>query len=276
MTTPWDEHVALITGGARGLGLAVAQRLAGLGVAVGLVDAPRTPPATISYGVSGPADLDATVALLRGAGARATGVATDVRSRSEVATAVTTIESELGPISLVVSAASVFGHVEAGQMVDDEWDDVVDTNLHGVYNTVRETLPLLTARGRGHILVLVGDEARRGVAGISHVAAAGWSAIGLAKSVAVECAPSGVAVNVICCGAIEGEVSASADFARLYPGDGTTDLAGALAAKHPNGASWVPVDAVADAAVFVLGAPGTTLTGSVLDVSNGLPALNSV
>lgn len=276
MTTAWGDHVALITGGARGLGLAVADRLATLGAAVGLVDAPRARPSTIAYELCGPADLEGAVALLRREGARATGVAADVRSRSEIAAAVDEVERELGPITLVVSAAAVFGHVEAGRMTDDEWDEIIDTNLHGVYNLTREALPRLANRGRGRVLVLLGDEARRGVAGVSHVAAAGWSAIGLAKSIALESAQSGVAVNVICCGAIEGVVSASTDFARLHGGDAGTDPAEVLAARYPNGSPWVPLDAVVDAAVFLLGVPGTVMTGSVLDVANGLAALNSV
>jgi NAD(P)-dependent dehydrogenase (short-subunit alcohol dehydrogenase family) len=160
-------------------------------------------------------------------------------------------------------------------MSDDEWDEVVDTNLHGVYNVARETLPRLTGRGRGRMLVLVGDEARRGVAGVSHVAAAGWSVIGLAKSIALESARSGVAVNVICSGPVDGVPSASPDFARLYGGGDTTATVIALESKHPDGEAWVPVESVVEAAVFVLGAPGTAMTGSVFDISNGLSALNS-
>jgi NAD(P)-dependent dehydrogenase (short-subunit alcohol dehydrogenase family) len=276
MSTQWEEQVALVTGGARGLGFAVARRLADLGAKVALVDAPRSRPFTLGYEVSGPDELDAAVEHLRSTGAHAIGVPADVRSRPDVAAAVETIERELGPISLVVTAASVFGHVEAGRMSDDEWDEVVDTNLHGVYNVARETLPGLTERGRGRMLVLVGDEARRGVAGVSHVAAAGWSAIGLAKSIALESARSGVAVNVICSGAIDGVPSASPDFARLYGGgDAAADVVAALEAKHPDGEAWVPVESVVDAAILVLGAPGTAMTGSVFDISNGLSALNS-
>jgi NAD(P)-dependent dehydrogenase (short-subunit alcohol dehydrogenase family) len=276
MSVRWDDHVALVTGGARGLGFAVARRLAELGAKVALVDAPRSRPFTLGYEVSGPDELAAAVERLTSTGARAIGVSADVRSRPDVAAAVETIERDLGPISLVVTAASVFGHVEAGRMSDDEWDEVVDTNLHGVYNVTRETLPRLTERGRGRVLALVGDEARRGVAGVSHVAAAGWSVIGLAKSIALESARAGVAVNVICSGAIDGAPSSSPDFARLYGGgDAGADVVAALEAKHPDGEAWVPIESVVDAAIFVLGAPGTAMTGSVFDISNGLSALNS-
>lgn len=277
MSTQWEEQVALVTGGARGLGFAVARRLAELGAAVALIDAPPSRPLTLGYELSGPDDLAAAVERLRDTGARVLGMPADVRSRPAVAAAVGTVERELGPISIVVTAASVFGHVEAGRMTDDEWDEVVDTNLHGVFNVTRETLPLLTERGRGRVLVLVGDEARRGVAGVSHVAAAGWSVIGLAKSIALESARSGVAVNVVTSGAIGGAPSASADFARLYGGDRQDgDVVVALEAKHPDGEAWVPIESVVDAAIFVLGAPGTAMTGSVFDISNGLSALNSV
>ena len=103
MSTQWNEHVALVTGGARGLGFAVARRLAGLGAKVA-VDR-RAAVAAVHARVRGlrTDELDAAVERLRSSGARAIGVPADVRSRPDVAAAVETVERELGPITLVVT-----------------------------------------------------------------------------------------------------------------------------------------------------------------------------
>lgn len=261
--------VAVISGGGRGVGRAIAVELAERGVACILLDAPDPAPHTASPPALDADALAATTAEIAAINEATVGCPVDVRDRQAVGAALATAAATVGDPTLLVVAAAVFNTVEVGRMNDDEWDEVLDTNLHGAYNVAREVLPGMVARGRGRVLFLVGDEGRRGVAGLSHLAAASWGAIGLAKSIALETAAAGVGVNVLCTGPVRGEVTDGAAFRRVA-GDESV-----LATKHPNNEAWVPTGDVVDAALFLLGRPGTSMSGSVLDVSNGMSALNT-
>ena len=201
--------VALVAGGAQGIGLEIARRLAASGSNVALLDAPATPPTTVGYRLASKDDLDAAVTELSELGVQAVGVNPDVRSRDEVDGAVRVVEDALGPVRALVVASGLYVRKDAADLTDDDWDEVIDTNLHGFFNLARRVLPGMTSRGDGRIVALVGDEGRRGMAGQSHLAAASWAVIGLAKSIALESAAAGVAVNVVCAGPSENVVTRS-------------------------------------------------------------------
>ncbi|QWF21222.1 SDR family NAD(P)-dependent oxidoreductase [Nocardioides sp. LMS-CY] len=271
------DKVVVVTGGARGIGLEVARSMAADGAVLVLLDAPGAM-STLGYDAAGPDDLARAAESVRASGARCTTYAVDVRDRRAVAAAVDEIVRDVGCPDVVVNCAGVCSVVDADEMSDEHWAEVVDTNLHGAYNLVRAVIGPMTARGGGAILQVVGDEARRGAARLSHVSAAGWAAIGFAKSVALESAAAGVAVHVLCVGPVETALtesdafrSAAADRREVLRGE---EALAALGARHPNGAAWVSMTDVVRAARF-LAASGTSATGSVLDVSAGLSALNS-
>ena len=263
--------LTLVAGGASGIGLDIARRLAESGSDIAILDAASTPPQTIGYPLASADDLAAAVAELSDLGVQVAGASPDIRLREQVDAAVRGIEDSLGPVRRLVVASGVFVRKQAIELTDDDWNEVVDTNLHGFFNLARRVLPGMTSRGDGRVVALVGDEGRRGMGGQSHLAAASWAVIGLAKSIALEVAASGVAVNVVCAGPSEGPITASDTFAGQFEGD----VGSALAAKHPDGRAWVSAEEVVDAVTFLLSARSTAMTGSVLDVSNGLSALNS-
>lgn len=265
------DGLTLVAGGATGLGADIARRIAELGGDIAVLDASPTPPATVGYPLATAADLERITAELATLGARTIGVRADVRSRTQVDDAVRAVEDALGPVRRLVVASGLFVRKAAVDLTDADWDEVVDTNLHGLYHLSRRILPGMTSRGEGRVVAIVGDEGRRGVAGQSHLAAASWAVIGLAKSIALEVAAAGVAVNVVCAGPTPTPATESAAFTGQFDGDATA----ALAAKHPNGQAWVAASDVVDAVTFLLAAPGTAMTGSVLDVSNGMSALNT-
>lgn len=270
-------EVAVITGGARGIGRAIALGLAATGVDIALVDVAPNSVTTTPYQLSDAERLVTTANEVRALGVRCAEEPADVRNRDAMGVAVQNIERELGPITMLVGAAAVGSVADAGRMTDEEWDDVVDTNLHGFYNTTRMIVPLMVARGHGRVLAIVGDSARRGVAGLSHVAAAGWGVIGLVKSIALEVAPVGVAVNALCTGELSSAFTESDAYQQhaTRGGDRSRTKEAALAERNPNNVAWVDEDEVVRAALFILQARGTSMTGSVLDVSNGLSALNT-
>ncbi len=273
----FENKVVMVAGGARGIGHQVSLALAEAGATIVLVDAPR-PMSSLDYSLTGADDLTAAVEAVRAMGGTCTGYELDVRDRIRVIDTVQRCLSEVGPVDMLVNCAGVASVVDAGDMDDAAWAEVVDTNLHGFYNLVRTLSAQMAERGSGNILVVLGDEARRGAAGLSHVSAAGWAAIGLAKSLALEVAPAGVAVNVLCVGPVDTTMAASAEFRsavadsrEVLSDQGAVD---AMANRHPNDRTWVPMGEVVRAARFLLGS-GTATTGSVLDVSAGLSALNS-
>ncbi|RNL62446.1 SDR family NAD(P)-dependent oxidoreductase [Nocardioides marmoriginsengisoli] len=273
----FESKVVMIAGGARGIGRAIATSLAGAGAQIVLVDAPA-PMQTLGYPLPDADALESAVAEIRAAGGTCTGYELDVRDRPRVAETVQRCIAEAGRIDMLVNCAGVGSVSDAGEMDDLTWSEVVDTNLNGFYNLVRAVTAHMTARGSGNIVAVVGDSARRGAAGLSHVSAAGWATIGLAKSLALETADAGVAVNVLSLGPVDTELSSSAEFrsavADLRHVVHGQDAIEAMGRRHPNCEPWVPMEDVVRAARFLLGG-GTSMTGSVLDVSAGLSALNS-
>jgi NAD(P)-dependent dehydrogenase (short-subunit alcohol dehydrogenase family) len=221
--------------------------------------------------------LDALAAELRALGRRCLVETVDLRSRTGVRRLVERTVEELGAIDVLVVASGVASVVPVSSMSDRDWDEVVDTNLHGLFNVAREVVPVMVARSSGRVVVIVGDEARRGVAKLAHVAAAAWAAIGLAKSIALETARSGVAVNVVVAGWPEGPFTSTSAFRDLVAPDALDPGAveAALAERHPNGAAWVDADAVVDAVLFCAASRTTAMTGSVIDVTDGASALNT-
>lgn len=270
-------RIALVTGGGRGVGAACARELAREGADVALLDAPeglRTP----AYPLTSNAELAALAAEIRGLGRRCLPLAVDVRDHEAVAAAVTQVVADLGGLDLIVVAAGIRTIATADELGDEAWDETVDVNLHGTYHVLRQAVPGMGDRGFGRVVVVTGDEARRGAPALSHYAAAGWAQIGLAKSVALETADAGVAVNVVCTTTLDTTMLATPDAWAREAGEPGADRAAAehaLRVRHPYSQAYADVDTVVDAALFLLGQPGVQLTGSVLDVSNGLSALNS-
>jgi NAD(P)-dependent dehydrogenase (short-subunit alcohol dehydrogenase family) len=278
MSGRFEGRTALVTGGARGVGAAVALALAEGGADVALFDAPgelRSP----GYPLGDAAALEESAAAVRATGRDALALACDVRDRAAVHAALGQVQEALGPIDLVVLAAGIRTPVAVAEMSDADWDETVDTTLNGAFNVLREVVPAMIDGDGGRIALVLGDEGRRGAPLLSHQAAAAWGAIGLAKSVAVETADAGIAVNVVCTTELDtpafGTPASWAQAARA-DGAGAEDAAHALRIRHPRSEAFVPLERVVETVLFLLGQPGEEMTGSVVDISNGLSALNSV
>lgn len=282
---PFDGVRALVTGGARGQGAAIALALAERGADLALWDAPEGIDTSVDYALATTADLRRTVDQVAAVGRRCVVRQVDVRDVDAVAVAFSDAVDALGSIDVIVCGAGIRSVAPIEKLTDTMWDDVVDTNLHGTYHTLRAALPHLTANRRGRILVIAAEEGRRGAPLVSHYAAAAWAVIGLVKSIAWECAPDGIAANVLCSGPVDTAMSDSPSFARLAlagrSGTGwVTDtpargaVVDALAQRHPTGVPFVSMDAIVGAALHCLTQP-VELTGAVMDVSLGLGATNT-
>jgi 2-hydroxycyclohexanecarboxyl-CoA dehydrogenase len=249
---PETMPAAFVTGGARGIGEAVARRLASDGWAVAVADLDE--PAAV-----------ALAAVLQADGARAAGVAVDVADYAAVEAAVEQAEAALGPMTAVVNNA---GWDRLEPFLDNEpslWDRLIAVNLRGPINVSHVLGRRLAAQGTGGRMVNVSsDAARVGSTGEAVYAACKAGVIGLTKSLARELARHGVTVNAVCPGPTE---------TRLLDEVRTSDLGAkvmrAIGRTIPLGRFGAPAD-VANAVAYFVADDAAFVTGQVLSVSGGL------
>lgn len=241
-----EGRVALVTGGARGIGRAIAERLARDGARVGIVD----------WAESGAG----TAREIREATGQATAFAkADISKEEEARAAVAEIESALGPIDILVNNAGITRDGLAVMMDEKDWDAVLTVNLKGAFVMSKAVLRGMIKRRQGSIISISSVVARRGNAGQVNYSAAKAGLIGLTKSLAREVASRNVRVNAVAPGYIETEMTAALDEKSRT----------ALISQIPLGRIGTP-EAVADAVAFLAGDSASFITGSVLAVDGGL------
>ena len=193
-----EGRVALVTGGAGGIGLgmALAFKGAGMRVAIADIDAPRLAATAAAHGLH-PVQLDIT------------------RAESWAA-AVAEVEASLGPIDLLCNNAGVmqgrFGDgtpIHLADMPETLFRTVVEINLTGSFLGVRAVVPGMIARGRGHIVNTSSMAGLIAPGGLGAYAASKYAVLGMTESLRAELAPQGIGVSVLCPGAVESELVAT-------------------------------------------------------------------
>jgi len=269
--------VALVTGAARSYGRAIALTLARQRPVV-LLDAPA-PYTSLAYPLSTDDDLRSVADEIVANGGDALALPTDVRDLRAVQAAVDRAHAAFGAITTLVVCAGVVSAAQVARMTRAEWDEVLDTNLTGAFHVTRAVVPEMVAAGSGRVVFVTGPEARRGFASLSHVAAASWALIGMAKTVALEVAPSGVSVNMVCASPPDSLPLTSLPELQTAVG-ATGPQVGAppweqIAAVYPQGRPFVEPQEVAAAVEFLLTDSAASWTGGVIDISMGTAARNS-
>jgi 2-hydroxycyclohexanecarboxyl-CoA dehydrogenase len=246
-----SERIALVTGGAGGIGRAIAGALAADGriVAVGDLSA---------------SDAGSAAAAVDAAGGRAQGLALDVTDARSVEEAVARAGRELGPVDILVNSA---GWDELRPFVEtdeDFWNRVIEVNYKGCLRTTRAVLPGMVERGWGRIVNIGSDAGRVGSSQESVYSGAKGAVIAFTKTIAREVARSGVTANTVCPGPtrtpmLEG-MAKDAGGARLIE---------SLERAVPMRRLGEPED-VAAAVTFFASEPAGYITGQTLSVSGGL------
>ena len=238
---------ALVTGASRGIGRAIALKLAGEGANVAIVYAGNQ------------AAAEETKALALENGVKAECYCCDVSDFDKVAQLVATVKEEFGGIDILVNNAGINRDKLAMQMKEADFDDVIATNLKGAFNTIRQVYPLMVRKRSGRILNISSVAGVCGNAGQANYSAAKAGMIGLTKSIAKEVASRGITCNAIA------------------PGFIATDMTDALPEKVREGAlSTIPMrrmgtpEEIADVAAFLVSDAASYITGAVLQVDGGL------
>jgi len=205
MNQPRSEfagRVALITGGARNIGLAVARELGLRGAVVVLADICRDL-ATIPYALSTRRQLDRAVEELVASGVKAWGLVCDVRVESQVEAAVDEIIQRHGRIDILINNAGVISLLPIHDISPEAWTEVVDTCLKGSFLCCKHAVPHMVARNFGKIVNVSSVAGLTGLGLGAHYCAAKNGIIGLTRALAVELADHKINVNAVCPGTTE-------------------------------------------------------------------------
>lgn len=191
---PLEGKVTLVTGGSRGIGRAIALRLASLGADVAICG-------------RNAGKLSETEAKLRETGVRALAIVADLTLANEVAKLVERVEAELGPIALLVNNAGMglFGPVH--EKSEEEWDRLMNTNLKSVFLVSRAIVPGMIRRGDGGIINISSLAGKNVFAGGGIYCASKWGVQGLSGCMAEELREHGIRVSTVCPGSVATEFS---------------------------------------------------------------------
>lgn len=197
-----DGKVALITGAARGQGRSHAERMAAEGADIIALDLCEDI-ATVPYALATEADLEATAAAVRAQGGRVVARKVDTRDLAAVQEAVDEAVAELGRLDVVVANAAIAPLVLEPADPVQSWQDVIDTNLSGTFNTLHATVPALIKGGRGGSVVLInstaglkGSLAMKTIGGYAY-SASKHALVGLTRAFAFDLAEHSIRVNTV-------------------------------------------------------------------------------
>jgi (+)-trans-carveol dehydrogenase len=270
-----DGKVALVTGAGRGQGRSHAVRLASEGADVICVDICSNGLKSLSYELSSEADLDETVAQVEATGRRAVKAIADVRSLPEMESAVQQGLAELGRIDIVCANAGIGTWAVVWEMTPEQWSEMIDINLTGVFNTVRAALPSMVERGDGGCLVLTSSTAGlRAYQNTAHYTAAKHGVIGLMKVLTQECGPHGIRVNAVCPTTVRTPLVINDSTFELFAPDtenpGEDDVREAFEGLNIlPGVAWIEPGDVSDAVLFLCSDAAKFVTGVALPVDAG-------
>ncbi len=262
-----ESTVAIVTGAARGIGAAVASRLAREGFSLVLFDRCADDEA-LAYPLAREADLEAVADRCRrsGAGSVLTSVG-DVRDQAALDGAVALARSELGGLDVAVAVAgAIAGGTPSWEVPEATWEAMVGINATGVWRLVRAAVPEILARQsprRGRIVAVASAGAVVGLPQLSAYVAAKHAVVGLIRSLAAELGPAGVTANVVAPGSTRTEMlrASAAVYGLAEPEE--------LAVHHLDPRLLDPEE-IAEAVAFLAGPASSGVTGAVLPVDAGM------
>lgn len=240
-----QRDVAVVTGGARGIGFGIAAALGKAGYDVALLDLDKA------------AAEDAATALAQATGSRVIALAADVTHAEQVAAAMAAAAAQLGRIDVLVNNAGIVRDKRLVNMDEADWDAVIATNLKSQFLTCRAVVPGMIEQGYGRI-INVSSRAWLGGFGQSNYSAAKGGVVSLTRSLAIELAKDGITVNAVAPGIVETPMFESF----------TPEVQERLKKSVPMRRIGTPED-IAQAVLFFAARPSSYITGQLIYVCGG-------
>lgn len=245
------SRVAVVTGGASGIGLGAARRLAADGHAVALLDRDLR-------------GAESAAADLRADGAPAVAVGVDVADRASVDAAFAAVRSGLGPVGILVTSAGIESFTKLLDITAELWDRILAVNLTGTFTCVQAAVPDMLEAGWGRIVTISSQSAQSGAPDMAHYAASKGGVIALTKALAVDLARRGITVNTIAPSLVDTPMARAAEAAGDFPG---VDVVGPMV---PLGRAGTPADIAAAVSYLCSEDGGSYITGQLLGVNGGM------
>ena len=231
-----DGQVTLITGAGRGIGKAISEAFAAEG-------------AIIAAAARSEDEITAVCNGIKSRGGKAMPVAMDLRSEESIISAVSKVQSEFGPIHVLVNNAAIITLSSITQTSTQDWDDLMSTNMRGLFITCREVLPQMMERRSGRIINIGSLAGRRGYVEQGAYCTSKHALVGFTKVLALETQPYGIRVNM------------------LSPGGVLTDLSSDLRASRgesEDSPEWMTPEEVAQAALYLCTQNGAAMTDELV------------
>ena len=241
-----DGKLVLVTGASRGIGKAIALTLGGAGATI-------IGTATTETGADNISKVFAESKIT------GKGMKLDVTDNDQVSNLVKNIGEDFGSVDILVNNAGITKDNILLRMKDDEWEDIINTNLSSIYKMSKSVLRGMIKKRSGRIISITSVVGAMGNAGQSNYSAAKAGIIGFTKSLAREVGVRGITVNAIAPGFIETDMTDSLP----------DDQKEALASQIPMGRLGTPNE-VAQAVLFLAGESGSYITGQTIHVNGGM------
>jgi len=231
-----DNQTAFITGASRGIGREIARVFAGEGAAIAAAARSRN-------------ELAELCDSINAAGGRAVPILMDLREEDSIKAAVAEAKAKLGPIDILVNNAAIIALKKLSETSTELWDDVMSTNIRGLFITCREALGEMMARRAGTIINVGSTAGRRGYTDQGAYCASKHALVGLSKVLAIETQKYGIRVHM------------------LSPGGVLTRLSSELRAdrgESEDSPEWMTAEEIARAALYLVSQTGAAFTDELV------------
>ena len=273
-----DGKVALITGGARGQGRSHAITFAREGADIVVCDL-AAQIETVPYTMSDPDDLSETVKLVEEQDRRCVAMQADVRDTAQVKSVVDRAIAEFGQVDILIANAGIVAPVPLIDISDQAWSDMVETDLTGVFKSIRAVAPYMIERRSGRIIATSSMVGKTGVPGLAHYVAAKWGVIGLVKSAALEFGQYGITVNAVCPTNVDTPMIQNPAMYSLFAPDiqnpTRDDVVPGFTSLNALPIPWVQVQDISEGMLYLAAESGRYVTGETLTIAAGWNANNA-